>query len=391
MGYDDSFRSIKELIECIYQSGKWSYYQRNDLKTKFPEILELFYGYKSIDFIDQYLQAGGKSESLTLKKYYMEILKEDRAKHTLSIFFIGILLYENYKNLKVMIDNHISFIENNSEQCNPFCYYWFLICFYHDVGYNYEEDNHELLNRTKDSKLKRKKVFRKWSLTFLDELRLEIPKMPVKLFTEDKLRTIYEETWKNYFYYRLSKGKIDHGIFGGLLFYTDRKKKYKELREEKQQASFSHGGVWWSKKLIDGAHSYVAWVIIAHNIWFLNSDADNYEKTKVIYAYFGLDKLINPDVKISLNNSPFLFLLSIVDTIDPVKYFCRNKFGSATVTEVFENVKISCNNNSFSIICKLSKYKDYFRKYEELEKWLDVTCSTKEDTITLNFNFNMEN
>ncbi|MBK7921420.1 MAG: hypothetical protein IPJ92_05195 [Veillonella sp.] len=70
--------------------------------------------------------------------------------------------------------------------------------------------------------------------------------------------------------------------------------------------------------------AFVADAILAHNIWFVDLGD---EKLVENYRKYGLSSLIVCksedciDNRITLEKSPLLFFLAIIDTIEPTKYF----------------------------------------------------------------------
>ena len=56
-----------------------------------------------------------------------------RINHTLSVFFIGLLIKKSsYHDLKI--------IDDNQDEIFEFNYLWFLVSLFHDMGYVQEED-----------------------------------------------------------------------------------------------------------------------------------------------------------------------------------------------------------------------------------------------------------
>ena len=61
-------------------------------------------------------------------------------------------------------------------------------------------------------------------------------------------------------------------------------------------------------------YKQVSLAICKHNIWFQDTSVKNYFNSK------GFNQLTNIE-PISISNDPLLFLLALVDTIDPIKIF----------------------------------------------------------------------
>ena len=178
----------------------------------------------------------------TLNVDVSELLSSERAKHTISIFFLGILLYEKCGSIKESIDQKLKIITNNAN-CNdknhnyPFTYLWFLICFYHDVATSFETDFDKLE----------------------EKIELEIPE-----FKDDLIPSFYKDIWLSYLRYRQCDNKLDHGIFGGLLFYNDMEKIFEQKKDSYEKESnvkitdekwFIVSGLRWSKKILENIHN----------------------------------------------------------------------------------------------------------------------------------------
>ncbi|HOD55366.1 MAG TPA: hypothetical protein PKJ08_12635, partial [Candidatus Cloacimonadota bacterium] len=272
-------KSLYELIEGIYNRRElWDYYEHIKDNQSTLDSLEdiLSSADKSKNFIDTYLVKGKKDESYILKNRIGNIIREDKAIHTFSIFFLGIYLYENVDIIKKSINKKIKRIKRkinkNTDETGVlinthFSYIWFLICFYHDIACDYE-DNTEKLQSIEN-------------FQSVSSLSVSIPEF------KKSIPDYYQDIWKSYFLYRLSCGKIDHGIFGGLLFYNDMRINYENTKKQKgtNDENFELNGVYWSKEILEEVHAYVAWVIMAHNIWYIDKTDQNY----AVYQKFGLD------------------------------------------------------------------------------------------------------
>ena len=371
-----SKKSLLDKFNEIYENKDlWDYYsisKKLDISS-FDDRIK-----NSKGFIYKILKVSGKEESVKFKQKYVDLLSDEKAKHTISIFFLGIYLYNESDILKEYIDKQIKELDkkindNGESIIIEFKYYWFLICFYHDIGSKYEEKYCHLLHNSDSSSI---------SLSCISDFSLKIPE-----FKENAIPTVYNKIWKKYYKYRLDEGRNDHGIFGGLLFYNDRFLQYENLKKEAEKEPFKHDGVWWSKKIVEEVHAYVAWIIIAHNIWYLSEDDDRYEDKKKKYADFGLKDLIlkkGKKSKITLQEYPLLFLLCIVDTIDPVKHCKKN---NNILAEIYINYSGGDINIETSTDINID-YKDekYENKIQQLSEWLDIKYNKSEDYLTLQIN-----
>ena len=115
-----------------------------------------------------------------------------------------------------------------------------------------------------------------------------------------------------YFAYRHSHRDFkatDHGIYAGVLMF-DRLVKNRRIK-----ASQGHNSLFWGKDL-EAQYAFAAATIAVHNMWLPSPNAYR------TYRKYGLNSLIKRQ-PITFAEAPLLFLLGLVDTIDPVKaYSC---------------------------------------------------------------------
>jgi len=364
-------KNILKAMQEIYNTNLWRYYGDKNKPEGLDDFTKLLESENAKKFIKEYLILGQKGvSSIFSNKNYIEILTEKKAHHSVFIFFLGLYLYEKCDKIKNAINDKVNTFKNefNDGTDIHFSYLWFLICFFHDVADKYEEENGSLLEIVKN------RDNNKLNFKFK---RLDLCE---PLFLNNPAPGFYSTIWENYLNYRLSEGKIDHGIFGGLIFYNDRKKQYEEQKKKHNGGSepFIEDGVWWSKKIVEEVHGYVAWTIIAHNMWYIFDKDEGFDSKKEIYIKYGLDKLISPvEPEIKLDKHPLLFLLCIVDTIDPVKFFlkCKDKDNPVTIKDILEKISISVDENNIKIdLGELSGLKSnkLEKNTEELKKWIDL-------------------
>jgi hypothetical protein len=109
-----------------------------------------------------------------------------------------------------------------------------------------------------------------------------------------------------------------------------------------------------------------AWTIICHHIRSAEETSDTAER----YRSFGLSNLITKEGKplIHLDKHPLLFLLCLVDTIEPIKKFITGnpKTIDQTVRDsIFGNILIEITNKNSTI------------KIRQLSEEIDSTCRNK--------------
>lgn len=325
---------IEKYREIFATPDKWRYYD------------ELYFFDNPFDsddvrdsFIYTYFQTGRKETVLDSK------IPKDKLRdiHSISTFFLGILLRDVCKVPEIKPD---------------FRYLWFITCLYHDYGYFFENKKNKYPpQKTSLSKL-------------LSDLKIKY------CLLRTKYNSFYSiDTIKIYYNYcRNECNFINHGIIGGLLLYDKLMKNFESNKREALSRNsnldvkdFEHKGLHWSSSHKD-FYKLAADSIISHNIWLATND-DNKKK----YEGNGLNSLIinNKNSRISCESNPFLFLLLLADTIEPIKFFTQYKCKC-----ILEKIDISINAENEIIISVLDnclQFQDWFRKIKDLENWTKVS------------------
>ncbi|WP_069999648.1 hypothetical protein [Cellulosilyticum sp. I15G10I2] len=357
--------SFGEHINLVLKDKiKWDYY--SDTYFNGISYRELFADCRY--FIESLLSNGDKLTGLA-REQFNRLSDNYRLEHTVSVYFLGIILYENVYRIRSNIDSYIKRVNeklNSSKayrrhevleyECDtPFSYFWFLICFYHDYGYSFEERNK--IEAFEDL------------LSELGELNFTLP----RIFREISVPKVVADNIGKYIAYRYKvHNKLDHGIVGGLLFWKERKKDYYERRKKYNRDEFIDNQRLWSNRILQCIHLPIAWTIAAHNIWFINNESDDYDA----YCKYGLDELIIRKPKISLENHPFLFLLSIVDTIDPVKLLMQNNHHVFTVDDL-NSIMFSFGENTIQYSMTYDNeivHSRYKNNIKDIKSW--VCCDS---------------
>ena len=102
------------------------------------------------------------------------------------------------------------------------------------------------------------------------------------------------------------------------------------------------------------------------------------------YKKYKLDKLIieNSSQRLKCESNPFLFLLLLSDTIEPIKFFTQ--YQSKCVLnkidiEVLSGLKkISITTNDLCMDCH-----NWFDKIKDMENWLDLTVKDIDNGLTI--------
>lgn len=291
-------KNIIEIFHEVYNLKKknsdqkiWCYYNcdQNFFPTNVEEIFE-----HPKNFIEKYIRLSGKCQIIN----DLILADKKRNQHSISTFLIGMHLYLNVKIIKDNIDTKI-FNNNIITQTNltiEFCYYWFLICLYHDLGYVFEKKPEEILKTN-----------------FFNDLTLNLTHPDLK---ESKLiPSIITQNYSKYFYYVLIKhNKLEHGIIAGLLLFMALNQGYVTKQNNQYDETIVTTDVIKNEIWND-----IIWPIIGHNIWYINKN-DSAQKEKIDnYTKTGLKDLIINEPVINIKDHPLLYLLCLVDSIEPIK------------------------------------------------------------------------
>lgn len=266
---------------------------------------------------------------------------EDRAQHTVSLFLLGL---STIRHMGITIQNVPSYYEDTDDNI---LYLWSIMCLYHDIGYFFENQKSAITEKCPTVK-----EFIKYA-----QIKFNLLDVIDDSFLAEK-----------YYIYILKKfHQVDHGITGGLLMYDRLMKDIHEHEELYSQVIFYFG----DKRRFSSSNKECARImshsILRHNMWFAN--VDNYKE----YEAAGLEKLIlNPehDYKYRFNDNALLFLLCMLDTIEPVK-----KEKICTRYDVLKATDIAFDAEGKRLTISVTdgfEVDNYFNKIKDMEKWLDL-------------------
>lgn len=379
-------RPLSEIIQHYLRDGnrnKWYYYnERGENHLGFQVINEILTN--PGEFVKKYLLKGLKEPEIY---ELLDIpLFKARMTHTVSIFFFGIILYDKIEYITKCIDKYLVSLEIEIMEKDPdheyiklpFCYYWFLVCFYHDMGY-FSINNPDIRLFNKES----------W-----EDKELEVRSILEILINKGNgIPDFIKNSSFNYMEYRKKEYQlgnqnepIDHGFLSGTYYYYNREKKFKEIFSRLRnhgKNSCIENGLHWSRFMMEIVHPTISWNIISHNMWFSKEiDGEKYRDN-------GLNDLITNHPKVKIGEFPLYFLLCFVDTIDFVKYFVRDN--SPTYSEDTKNVleKISFDNSvnskSFEIQITDLDFNEFYKKIKKNESWLGIRIKQAQNNITFTF------
>jgi hypothetical protein len=350
------------IYQNLYKDdSKWNYYN--------VEFLNPFDSTGNAKcFIESFIEHSAKGSGSELYKKIGE-LKDKRIKHVVSTFFLGIHLYDKNESIKININNVVTeckkHIHEEAQKQYPdidvdiqFSYIWFLICLFHDLGYSIEEnkkkDYNDFDSFTKEYNIK----YHLW-----EKQPFGVP-------------AFYKNLCNKYFEYRLNSKLpyvqgIDHGVTGGIILFDD----LCSILEK--NSGLIIGKMYWGKKL-ENIFNLASWVIATHNMFYTK---EIFKEKMEMYEKSGLKKLIlkKGKKKIDIINHPFLYLFSLVDSIEPIKDF--NEF------EKLKEIQVECADNEIKVRFP-KESDDYLRRFignqdgkEEtiLSDWLVSNVNKLED------------
>ena len=355
--------NLKTLINTVINS-KREWFHEQSIRNEKNSIWDQS---KCKDLITSYMSSAGtdtKRDTIAkvLKSDNLKLIDDIRYQHILITYFLGLAIYNKCSTIKEAINKE--FCNNpiyqdalEKHEREEFSYLWFLICLFHDLGYQYEKDFETSKTKFPDfSALKNVTSIDDDNKTILDKF--------------DGVPNLYKNIIENYFYLRKFEHNVyDHGIVGGMQLYYDlcdiRRRNYNNPENEEKVKN----GIW--KPELEKIFALAASVVICHNIFF----AINQEDAKK-YRMYGLSSLINTDKQyiITLQDYPVFFLFCLVDTLEPIK----------VVKDVDLLNKIRYDISSDKITCQINLKcgcKDrLIKNIRELDTWL---CPVNGMTISI--------
>lgn len=368
-------------------------------------------------FLENYFLAAHKDRLLSFDFDRQYALPHERAIHTVSGFFLGLLI-ENCLNA----ENPLSIKQPGYF---PFSYLWFLTFLYHDYGYCVvERDDSPIViptnapipnnNYRYNSKIRfyeyaaLRKVkaelgitlspFSPYPCTFSSASNRQKVNMESALLRELTQRSctidgypklqfntgakIYNHQYTStvvtrYFNYCINELEHpDHGIIGGYLFYDRIIKNYlvaylSALQETQYSVSLSdfyfHGRHFSENQL--PVFSYISDCILAHNIWKQS------ENTCESYDHYILNTALGEKYKIlTIHDNPILYILAVADTLEPIKAYgpIEPQIVSKSINIEYmpgsHKITFSSRNNAVDI-------SELHRRAKGLEEWTSARCT----------------
>lgn len=414
---------------------QWDYYgqfpnatdSRSFIRSFFDsgrtELAQFFSSGAAKDFIKSYFSAGRKESALSLNINEPYELPDERAVHTVSGFFLGLAI-ENCMNgatpLSIVMEDSF-----------PFSYLWFLTFLYHDYGYCVAEQdhippgmptfahispckNHPLRSADSTAIFQALKVlgidispfpfYRHRSQLYGKPNLIHALSKELKQYNISKTRIQFsnssaisrywysQNTLVGYFNYCLNhRQRLDHGIIGGSLFYDRMIKNYiyayvssiEEQHKYPNLSDFKFRERHFSAEQLP-IFSYIADCIMVHNVW------KEKEETKSLYMYYRLNELSGGNYKqISFQANPLLYILSIADSLEPVKIYGK-QYSNLQIESILRKLDIDYQPGSckitFSFCDDSIPIDPLYQEALNLTDWTTIQCSKISDgyfTITL--------
>lgn len=373
-------------------------------------------------FIDRYFKAGRKDFALAFRHDAQHQLPQDRATHTISGFFLGLLIEHALTGTKTLAIDEPYFF--------PFSYLWFLTFLYHDYGYCVAERDDlpnpfpicaphpDLIDNARNpiafreyralSKIKRNlgitlSPFSQYPgishagqqgvhyphssvrniLCKLTDRSNRISGSPKLKFNNDTTldgHQYFSSTITRYMNYCINeREKVDHGIIGGLLFYDRMLKNYalsymahaRKCAGEPDLRDFHYRDRHFCFEQLK-AFAYIADCILSHNIWKQGPNM------RTVYEHYALTQLLEENFRpISFESNPLLYILVVADTLEPLKAYTQHN-GDLRIEEIIDAIEIEYMPASRSLtIASNSNIVDIavlYRKAKGLEEWTTVRC-----------------
>lgn len=369
--------SLKEYYSNKLDSPVLDYFKNNEckklIKSKYSKI--------------------GKKAVFQVSSYDENIFAKDA--HMVSVYYIGMLLEKlvsdhlanKFKQIvEDKIRNNVEVQQFYEGLYNVFDYLWCLVSLYHDVVAHYEWENcfDGTKFEAKDDYSHIKECIHKQFDYNIENLLIESG--------ENFNLTHTSEVISKYFTFILNKvvsdertgkrkNKLEHGILAGNILYDVLSKNLKNKLGFEKHIVDEDNLVW--DKNDNLLYMYAADAIIAHNMWYVSKE----DSSAQAYKDNGLCNLIydsnsENDNRLNINDNPLAFLLGLVDTIEPIKYFCvvdgskKGEIDKEKIIPILGDVFIQVDLGKKSIVISsnnLNLDKWYSEKIKDMEDWLKLS------------------
>lgn len=272
----------------------WNYYapSANNISLRKPFVSNV----SAVEFILAYFQKGGKN--LITDAFDVTNFGRPRAEHTVSIFFLGVVLYHN-----TAFRDQVFYEGRVNNRFDFFAFIWFVTCLAHDFTI-YRERDEDLLGSCQT--LEELRRYHSIEYDLLSQAHTNVPLALHKAIA-------------CYYNLRVNEGRVDHGISAGMIVYD-------VLVKNRRDRQAARDIDWLWEDYLDQEYVYAAATIAVHNIWL--PDSGRLPR----YISFGLEELAKQK-RFRFSEGPLYHLLSIVDTLDPVKMYGDVRTGNQVVAD----------------------------------------------------------
>lgn len=314
-------------------------------------------------YISEYYRNRRKESAVFNYSFSNKMQPFCKASHTLSAFLLGLCLKE------LVEDQVCNLLYVNAPNIkNDFEYPWFLSCLYHDAYSNYERHHEDEATAS-------------FSETKLNlEIDHDIYAEQNGILGNNKLPLSYqEETITEYYQQRFrndeekyGKGTADHGILSGYYCYDRLVKNYLRHRRIKGngQSHFTTQNengkeLKWDEQQI-WVFGLAADAIIAHNIWHTN----RFSSIPQVCPNGTYER------KLSIERTPLAYFLSLIDTIEPIKWFAAKQKNGEIHSEwdILKHIDIEMRDNKIFITQdhNIFGFEEWFngKEMENMNSWL---------------------
>ena len=340
---------------------------------------------KCISYINRILKSVDNKVTipfgLALNKY------DFRVKHILFSFGLGVLI-ARFCNLDKKIEEEYKKYKVNA----PFAYIWLTLCIYHDYGY------FSGISYIKSDDLDR--IAMDYSIFDFDFC---VSRYSRKLYRAYYMRKYTMQNWESVDYDLSAHEEIgDHGIIGGYLLFQQL-----YASEQKKAPPSKHNSLLWEIYQRDEAekslnyhperiplYQDICYRIMEHNIWKDYCDESDFEE------------ICGDNFKKIGISEPLQYLLSLVDTIEMTKKFCRytdegsekehfvypKTLGRKVSMRILSN-EIEIDYQGLREYIRENRYNDDISLWEDsvrgLEEWVTIQTGQvdgRKDVIVLKYN-----
>ena len=331
-------KTIYQLYQEILLDPQKSYYSSQEWQKQPSEILS---SSGALSFTQSIISTGHKDSDEIMRM--LQNLNPKRREHVVSTYLLGLCLYANSTKISQSIDTQLHLLSTRDQKLNRrFLYVWFLICFFHDLGYEYEEERSHISPSKNPT---------------IDKRYAKFQMLP------NEFNTGLVRNYKNYRHECMYT--LDHGIYGGIVIRGELIRKLNPRPD------------------IKAVLQVISSIIMVHNIF--TCDEDKYPSIAKCYKRHHLESLLyhgNRELSrlISLEKNPLLFLFDLVDSIEPMKCFMNADYNVLNhILMAFDRSGLIMN---ISPNPKFSKYK---QKVTEINSWLTNSQEKADGTILITF------